>query len=71
MEPVRVEELEEEIALTEEERVLLWRLDVLEQAGYDEEAAATLALRRDVDLHLAVALVARGCPPATALRILL
>jgi hypothetical protein len=28
-------------------------------------------MRHDVDLHLAVELLARGCPPETALRILL
>jgi len=68
---VHVEELEQELALSEDERVILWRVDMLERAGYDDEAAVTLALRRDVDLHLAVELVARGCPHATALRILI
>ncbi len=71
MESVRVEDVEKELALTEDERVLLWRVDVLKRAGYDEEAAAALALRREVDLHLATRLVAEGCPQATALRILL
>jgi hypothetical protein len=42
----------------------------LERAGYDAEAAFELALRSDVDLHAAVALVERGCPPELALQIL-
>ncbi len=71
MESVRVEVVEQELALSEDERVLLWRVDALERAGYDEEAAVALALRRDVDLHWAIELVARGCPHATAVRILL
>jgi hypothetical protein len=29
-----------------------------------------LAVSREVDLHLATGLLARGCPPETALRIL-
>ena len=55
----------------EAERVLLWRLGALGRAGYGNEAAMWLALRSDVDLHLAVDLLARGCPPETAVRILL
>jgi hypothetical protein len=52
-------------------RVLGWRLVQLVHAGYDEDDAAALACRFDVDLHVAAALVARGCPPATAASILL
>jgi hypothetical protein len=43
----------------------------LHEAGYDDESVIALALGRDVDLHLAVELRARGCPVETALRILL
>jgi cephalosporin-C deacetylase-like acetyl esterase len=56
---------------TETERIQRWRTDELERAGYDESDAAELAGRADVDLHLAVELLERGCPPSTALRILL
>jgi hypothetical protein len=47
-----------------------WRIDVLRLAGYDEFDARALALS-DADLHLAVTLIKAGCPPVTALRILL
>ena len=53
------------------ERVELWRLDVLERAGYDTEAAAVLAASPEVDLHHAVSLLERGCSVALALQILL
>jgi hypothetical protein len=56
---------------TEGERIQRWRAKELERAGYDEPDAAELAGRTDVDLHLAVELLERGCPPKTALRILL
>lgn len=50
--------------------VFRWRLTVLRRAGYEEQAARELAARTDVDLHRAVDLVRRGCPPGTAYRIL-
>ena len=50
--------------------VTAWRVERLLEAGYDGEAALVLALDRDVDLHLAVSLLERGCPPDTALQIL-
>jgi hypothetical protein len=56
---------------TEGERIQRWRAAELERAGYDESDAAELASRTDVDLHLAVELIGRGCPPRTAVRILL
>jgi hypothetical protein len=56
---------------TEDDRVLAWRLHELRRAGYAERLAHRLALRRQVDLHLAVDLLGRGCPPETAARILL
>ena len=55
----------------EVERVELWRLDSLERAGYDAESAAVLAASPEVDLHLAVALLERGCSQDLALQILL
>ena len=54
----------------ERETVTSWRVERLLQAGYDAEASLVLALDRDVDLHLAVSLLERGCPPDTALEIL-
>jgi len=54
----------------ERDGVTSWRVERLLAAGYDAEAALVLALDRDVDLHLAVALLERGCPPDTALEIL-
>ncbi len=56
---------------TEEQRIESWRSQVLERAGYDPPAAAELARRHDVDLHRAVELLKRGCPPELALKILL
>jgi uncharacterized protein YfaT (DUF1175 family) len=53
------------------ERVEAWRQEELERAGFSPEAANELAQRHDVDLHAAVGLLARGCPPEIALQILL
>ena len=55
---------------TEVERVERWRAEELERAGFEPEAAFELALRFDVDLHAAVELLQRGCPPDLALKIL-
>ena len=48
-----------------------WRLDELLEAGYALDDALTLTTTPDLDLHLAVDLPRRGCPHATAVRILL
>jgi len=56
---------------TEEERVLSWRHKSLLAAGYAGRHALKLALHTEVDLHVAVRLLHAGCPPDTALRILL
>ena len=56
---------------SELERIELWRADELQRAGYDARAAAVLAARHDVDLHLAIDLLERGCPDELALQILL
>lgn len=56
---------------TEEERVFEWRLEELFRAGFSDTLAVELASARDVDLHQALELVARGCPADTAARILL
>jgi hypothetical protein len=56
---------------TEAERVERWRAKELQRAGYDPDTAHILALRGDIDLHAAVALVERGCPAELAADILL
>ena len=52
-------------------RVLVWRFKQLCRSGFELELATTIAARMDVDLHEAIDLVERGCPPDTAGRILL
>jgi hypothetical protein len=61
----------EAIDETEAEAILRWRFDELMRAGYDVGSALMLASHVEVDLHNASELVGRGCPPETALRILL
>ncbi|HET7745319.1 MAG TPA: hypothetical protein VFK76_11330 [Gaiellaceae bacterium] len=56
---------------TEAEAILRWRFDELVRAGYDVGSALMLASHVEIDLHTASGLVRRGCPPDTALRILL
>jgi hypothetical protein len=51
--------------------VLEWRFSQLTRSGYALRDAIELATRWDIDLHRASDLVARGCPPSLALRILL
>jgi hypothetical protein len=51
--------------------VIRWRFSQLARSGYGIEDAIALATHLDVDLHRASDLVARGCPPSLALRILL
>jgi hypothetical protein len=58
--------IESELELVEQ-----WRLEALERAGYDPEAAAVLAASHEVDLHRAVALLEQGCSVDLALQILL
>jgi hypothetical protein len=48
-----------------------WRAEELLRAGYAPGAAQDLAARADVDLHLAIELLERGCPANVAVRILL
>jgi hypothetical protein len=56
---------------TEIERIERWRAEALERAGYDPRAAAELAARLDIDLHLASDLLAAGCSQELALQILI
>lgn len=48
-----------------------WRLQELVRAGYDPADALVLSGQPEIDLHLAIDLVKHGCPPRTAVRILL
>jgi hypothetical protein len=54
-----------------DELLISWRLEALKRAGYDESAALLLAVQVQIDLHTATDLLSGGCPPETALRILL
>jgi len=56
---------------SEHERVERWRTEELLRAGFDPAAAVEVAARFDIDLHAAIELVDRGCPPELAARILL
>lgn len=60
-----------QIEETELERVVRWRAERLERAGYDASVAQELAARADVDLHRAIGLLEHGCSPETAARILM
>ena len=62
---------ETQVRPTEQELVEQWRAEELERAGYPAQAAAELAMRTDVDLHRAAALIQQGCTPELALKILL
>jgi hypothetical protein len=61
----------EEIENPEVEAVLRWRFEELMRAGYDAGNALILAGHTEVDLHGARSLLERGCPPETALQIVL
>lgn len=61
----------EAIDETEAEMILRWRFDELVRSGYDIGSALLLASHVEIDLHDASALVRRGCPSETALRILI
>jgi hypothetical protein len=56
---------------TETERVERWRMDELLRVGFDVEFAALIAAEPGVDLHAAIDMVERGCPPDLAAQILL
>jgi hypothetical protein len=51
-------------------KVESWRLHILLEAGYPVHFAERIA-GSEVDLHIAVELVRRGCAPGTAVEILL
>ncbi|HEY2371478.1 MAG TPA: hypothetical protein VGH82_02930 [Gaiellaceae bacterium] len=54
----------------EVERVTAWRFEVLVRTGYSPAQARKLAAALDVDLRFAERLLADGCPPDVAARIL-
>jgi len=54
-----------------ESEVLRWRFEELRRAGLERADALVLASTVEIDLHLAKRLLRSGCPPETALRILL
>ena len=56
---------------SELERIEQWRAEELERAGDPIRDAEMLAQRLDIDLHLAIDLVAQGCPVPVALQILM
>jgi hypothetical protein len=56
---------------TELERVERWRTEELIRVGFDPDIAALMAMEPGVDLHGAIDLIDRGCPPDIAARILL
>lgn len=60
-----------ELDSPEATEVLRWRMGTLLSAGYLLGDAVRLAMAGHVDLHAAVRLLERGCPSATAARILL
>lgn len=66
LEPQQADPLEDEVAA-----VVRWRFGQLARNGYGLDDAIVLACHPEIDLHDAVALVGKGCPPKTALRILL
>ena len=53
------------------DRVRRWRLEELLRAGYALPEALEIAVHVEVDLHVATELVERGCPSATAVRIVI
>ena len=59
-----------DIIETELDRVERWRTAELMRVGLPGDDAVALAARFDVDLHEAIELVQRGCPPELAVRIL-
>ena len=54
-----------------DEEIVYWRLEQLLLVGYSHDQACELAVRCDIDLHLALRLLRDGCTPELALAILL
>jgi len=65
---ITAEQLEDALVAGE---IFDWRFTELMRAGYSDADALLLAREKEVDLRLAERLLVEGCPPSTALRILL
>lgn len=65
-----MEAVQPESPETEEEAIVNWRMTELIRAGYPDGAAFEIAMRLHIDHHDALGLIRRGCPPETAVRIL-
>jgi hypothetical protein len=59
----------DELETPHADAVMRWRFEELLRAGYDAGSALIVAGHAEVDLHEAVRLVERGCPPALAVQI--
>ena len=57
-------------ARVNDDEVVAWRREQLRRAGCRRFEAEVLARERHVDLHEAIELLERGCPPKIALEIL-
>ena len=66
-----VSAVEPQVRQSSPDEVGRWRLKELLRAGYTWDQGVLIACRPDVDLHLAVRLLEKGCPAETAIRILL
>jgi hypothetical protein len=53
----------------EPREIVSWRVRRLVAAGFTRPEAVTLAHNPEVDLHAILDLIARGCPPELAARI--
>jgi hypothetical protein len=62
--------IEERSEIEHDTEVFDWRFEQLRRAGYSASEAWLIAAAKDADLRLAVRLLTEGCPPGTAMRIL-
>ena len=69
--PASLRAADEETVVRGDDGVVRWRLDQLVRAGYERADAERVARRTEIDLHDAIDLVRRGCPPELAQSILL
>ena len=58
-----------ELTVREDQSVLAWRTQRLEDAGFERLSAAEIAGHRGFDLHALLDLIDQGCPPELAVRI--
>lgn len=56
---------------TPRQTATFWRWEQLCLAGYDADTADLIAIKHDIDLHVAVELLEHGCSIETARSILL